>query len=427
MSILAIKGGTPVRQRPFLEYNPFGDADRKAVLEVIDSGVLSGFVGSHCDEFFGGPKVRRLETAWAEAHHVKHAVSSNSATSSLVSALAACKIGPGDEVIVTPFTMSATITAILFNHAVPVFVDVEWETFNLDPAKIEAAITPHTRAIMVVHLFGHPADMPAIMAIAKRHKLFVVEDNAQSLAATVDGRLAGTFGDIGVFSLNRHKLIQSGEGGIAVTDNDELALRLQLVRNHGENAATSFGLTDLSHTIGHNMRMTELEAAVAYEQFIRKDELIGGIVEMATLLDRELGRLPGLAPVTIRPNCTHTRMHHTLIYDETVTGVPRDLLVKALNAEGIPLWGGYLRPQYLLPALQQQAVFGPTGCPLRCPHYKGQLQEWKEGLCPTAERLHQVMINHDLHRPPNTMADMADIIAAFHKVAENMDELRSLV
>jgi dTDP-4-amino-4,6-dideoxygalactose transaminase len=423
MSVLAINGGKPIRTKPFREYNPFGRSDREAVIRVIDSGCLSGFAGAYGDEFYGGPNVRRLEQAWAEAYGAKHVVSSNSATSSLYSALAALQIGPGDEVIVTPFTMSATITAIVFNHAVPVFVDVESDTFNLDPDKIEAAITPRTRAIMVVHLFGHPADMPAIMNIARRHRIRVVEDNAQSIDAKVGGRLAGTFGDIGVFSLNRHKLIQSGEGGIALTDDDELAIRLRLVRNHGENAAEEFGLRNASHVIGFNFRMTELDAAVAYEQFIKRERTIANVVAMAELLDDELKGLPGIEPVAIRQGFTHTRMHHTLLYDVGTTGVDRDLFVRAVQAEGIPIWAGYVTPQYMQPFLQQKNVFGITGCPLRCPHYEGTLQDFGPGLCPVAEELHAKMINSDLHRPPNTADDMRDIAAAFRKVCENIQEL----
>jgi perosamine synthetase len=423
MSVLAINGGKPIRTRPFQPYNPFGEAERRAVLEVIDSGQLSGFVGSYCDEFYGGPRVRRLETVWAEAYRVKHAVSANSATSSLYSALAALQVGPGDEVIVTPFTMSATITSIIFNHAVPVFVDVESDTFNLDPAKIEAAITPRTRAIMVVHLFGHPAAMPSIMDIARRHGISVIEDNAQSIDAKIGGKFAGTFGDIGVFSLNRHKLIQSGEGGLALTDDDELATRMRLVRNHGENAAEGFGLGRSSHIVGLNFRMTELDAAVAYEQFVKRDQIIGVITAMAAYLDEALKDLPGLQPVAVRQGFTHTRMHHTLLFDTELAGVERDPFVRAVQAEGIPVWGGYVTPQYMQPFLQQKNVFGATGCPLRCPHYAGTLQDYAAGLCPVAEELHATMINHDLHRPPNTVEDMRDVVAAFRKVYEHRSEL----
>jgi dTDP-4-amino-4,6-dideoxygalactose transaminase len=276
---------------------------------------------------------------------------------------------------------------------------------------------------MVVHLFGHPADMPSIMDIAHRHGISVIEDNAQSIDAKIGGTLAGTFGDIGVFSLNRHKLIQSGEGGLALTNDDELATRMRLVRNHGENAAEGFGLGRSSHIIGFNFRMTELDAAVAYEQFVKRDQVIKVITAMATYLDEALNDLPGLQPVAVRQGFTHTRMHHTLLFDTELAGVERDPFVRAVQAEGIPVWGGYVTPQYMQPFLQQKNVFGATGCPLRCPHYAGTLQDYAAGLCPVAEELHAKMINHDLHRPPNTVEDMRDVVAAFHKVYEHRREL----
>lgn len=424
MSVLAINGGAPVRDRPFVEYNPFGAADKDALNRVIDRGLLSGFVGSDCDDFYGGPEVRNLECMVREAFGVRHAVTMNSATSCLIAAIAALEIEPGDEVIVPPFTMSATVAAILFNSGVPVFVDVETHSFNLDPQNIEAAISPRTRAIMVVHLFGHPARMTEIMTIAEKHGLAVIEDNAQSMGATINGAYAGAIGDIGIFSLNRHKLIQTGEGGFCVTDDDNLALRLQLIRNHGENAAASKGAARPGRIIGYNFRMTELEAAVACVQFGAREQVQGQIIEMAGYLDEHIAGHPGIRPVRPSPGFTHTYMHHTLLFDEAEAGVPRDRFVKAIQAEGIPVWGGYVSPLYLLPTFQEaqydNAGSGPAWFQtLR----QGRRQDYDRGLCPQAEHLHSIMINHDLHRPPNTLNDMKDIVAAFAKVSEHRNEI----
>lgn len=423
--MLAINGGNPVRKRPFSEYNPFGAADKEAVARVIDRGLLSGFVGSKCDDFYGGPEVRALEQSWSDAFGVRHAVAMNSATSALIAALTAIEIEPGDEVIVTPFTMSATVTAILLNQAVPVFADVEMATFNLDPASIEAAITPRTRAILVVHLFGQPADMTSIMAIAGRHGLQVIEDNAQSMGATVAGRFAGTFGAIGIFSLNRHKLIQTGEGGVCVTDDPDLALRLQLIRNHGENAAEGFGIARPGRLLGYNFRMTELEAAVANVQFAARDTVLKNIREMARYLEDNIAGLPGLRPAPLRDDSTHVYLHHTLLYDEGETSVSRNDFVAAVNAEGVPIWGGYIEPLYMLPVFRdaQEAndESGPGWLRTLRQHRR---QAYQRGLCPNTERLHAIMINHDLHRPPNTLDDMADVVAAFQKVTTHLDELR---
>jgi dTDP-4-amino-4,6-dideoxygalactose transaminase len=425
VSELAINGGPPVRTRPFREYNPFGPADKDAVARVIDRGLLSGFVGSRCDDFYGGPEVRALERAWCDAFGVSNAVAMNSATSALIAAVAALEIEPGEEVIVTPFTMSATVAAVLFNEAIPIFVDVETESFNLDPAAIEAAITPRTRAILVVHLFGQPADMTRIMEVANRYDLPVIEDNAQSMGATVAGRYAGTFGAIGIFSLNRHKLIQTGEGGICVTDDPDLALRLQLIRNHGENAAQGFGILRPGRLLGYNFRMTELEAAVANVQFAARADVLNRICEMARYLDDNIAGLPGLRAAPVRADATHVYMHHTLLYDESETGVSRNDFVAAVKAEGVPVWGGYIEPLYMLPVFREAQSGNDDAGPgwLRTLR-RNRRQIYVRGLCPNAESLHAAMINHDLHRPPNTLEDMADIVAAFRKVSRHIDELR---
>ncbi|MCB0335975.1 MAG: aminotransferase class I/II-fold pyridoxal phosphate-dependent enzyme, partial [Bdellovibrionales bacterium] len=173
---LAIFGGTPVTTKNFLVYNTIGDDEKRAVMEVLDSGNLSCFVANGSDAFYGGPKVRQLERAWAQFFGVKHAVSMNSATSGLYAAVAACSIGPGDEVILSPLTMCATGTAILLNGATPVFCDVDPLTMNMDPNRIEDCVTSKTKAIFVVHLGGHPCDMDPIIGIARKYQLRVLGD-----------------------------------------------------------------------------------------------------------------------------------------------------------------------------------------------------------------------------------------------------------
>ena len=283
-SELAIFGGKPVREKPFLPYNTIGEEEKKAVMEVLDSGVLSNFYGSYDPRFYGGERVKKLEREWEEYFNIKYAVSVNSATSGLYTAVGAIGVEPGDEVIVTPYTMSASASAVLVYGAIPVFVDIEEDTFCLDPKKIKEAITPRTKAIIVVHLFGHPAKMDEILEIAKENDLKVIEDAAQAPGALYKGRHAGTIGDIGVFSLNCHKTIQSGEGGIIVTNNEEIAGRCQLIRNHGENVVKPLGITNLSNMLGWNYRMTEMEAAVASEQLKKLKSLNEVRIELANYL-----------------------------------------------------------------------------------------------------------------------------------------------
>ena len=242
---LAIEGGTPVRRRPFPTYNTIGDEERRAVLAVLDSGVLSQFVGAWGPDFLGGPRVRALEAAWADYFGARHAVSVNSATSGLYAAVGAAGVGPGDEVIVSPYTMSASATAAVVYGAVPVFADIDPETFCLDPQSVRACITERTRAIIGVDLFGHPADWAGIRAATGSRPIVLIEDSAQAPGAKSGDRFAGTLADIGVFSLNYHKTIHSGEGGVAVTDDDCLADRLQLIRNHGEAVVKAKGDDDI--------------------------------------------------------------------------------------------------------------------------------------------------------------------------------------
>ncbi|MBT6230762.1 MAG: DegT/DnrJ/EryC1/StrS family aminotransferase, partial [Candidatus Scalindua sp.] len=235
---LAINGGKPVRVKPWLDNFTTSEEEKQAVLRVMDSGYLSLFEGSHTPDapfsFKGGPEVQALENEWSDYYDVKHSVSVNSATSGLYAAIGALEIGYGDEVIVSPYTMSACAIAPLIYGAIPVFADVELESGSLDPKSISERVTPRTKAILVVHQFGIPADMDAIMAIAKEHGLKVIEDCAQAHGAKYKDRYVGTIGDIGVFSLNVNKTIQTGEGGVCITNDDDLAYRLQLIRNHGE-------------------------------------------------------------------------------------------------------------------------------------------------------------------------------------------------
>src|SRR5215831_11497491 len=226
MPQLAIKGGKPVRTQLFPAYNPIGKEEKDAVQKVLDSGNLSQFLGAWGSDFLGGPTVRKFEEAWCKAIDVSYAVSVNSNTSGLFAAMGAIGIQPGDEVIVSPYSMSASAIAPILYGGVPVFADIDPDSFCLDPRSIESRITDHTRAILIVHIFGRAADMDAIMKIAKEHNLMVVEDCAQAPMGKYKGKYVGTMGDIGVFSLNYHKHIHTGEGGMIVTHRADLAERL---------------------------------------------------------------------------------------------------------------------------------------------------------------------------------------------------------
>ena len=198
MSKCAILGGKPVREAAIPWTSTMGSEELDAVTEVMKSGVLSAFLANSGEKFCGGPYVKKLEEMFCRRFHARYAITVNSATTALYTAVAACNIGPGDEVLVAPYTMVASASAILMNGAVPVFVDIDPDTYTLDPSLIERWITPHTKAILTVNIFGLPSDVPKIMEIARKHNLYVIEDNAQSPGATVNGKEAGTMADIGV-------------------------------------------------------------------------------------------------------------------------------------------------------------------------------------------------------------------------------------
>ncbi|MEA2091818.1 MAG: aminotransferase class I/II-fold pyridoxal phosphate-dependent enzyme, partial [Campylobacterota bacterium] len=197
MMKLAINGGKKLRSEPFPASNTIDEKEEEAVLRVLRSGKLSSYLGTWHDDFYGGSEVRSLEKEWAQYFGVKHAISVNSATSGLYAAVGAIGIKPGDEVIVSPYTMSASATAILLYGGIPVFADVESEYFCIDPKSVEEKITPKTKAIMAIDIFGQACDFKALKQIAQKYKLKIIEDAAQAPYAKLDGKFAGTFGDVG--------------------------------------------------------------------------------------------------------------------------------------------------------------------------------------------------------------------------------------
>ncbi|NLT23686.1 MAG: DegT/DnrJ/EryC1/StrS family aminotransferase [Syntrophorhabdus sp.] len=425
MSKLALFGGNKAVAGPFEPYRSIGAEEVEAARQVVETGVLSRFLGSWDPDFYGGDKVRDFEEAWATYFSVKYAVTVNSATSGLVAAVGAIGIEPGDEVIVSPWTMSATATAILVWNAIPVFADIEDQTYNLDPASIEKNITPYTKAILVTDIFGHPANLDAIMSIAQKHDLRVIEDCAQAPGALYHGRYAGTIADVGVFSLNYHKHIHTGEGGLCVTDNEHISERLQLIRNHAEAVAGEKGVLDLSNLIGFNFRMTEVEAAIGIEQLKKLGKLTRRRIEVADRLTGGLANLAGLRPPVVKPRCSHVYYVYPLLYNPDVTGVAREHVHKALVAEGVPIADRYVNI-HLLPVYQQRIAYGKKGFPWTSDIYKGNVT-YEKGICPIAETL-QDKKHMGIGMCINAYSDddVDHIVEAFHKVWERIEELSSL-
>ncbi len=430
MNKLAIHGGKPVREKLFPGHNFIGEEEKKAVMGVLDTGVLSQFIGCWHEDFFGGPKVREFEKAWSDFFGVRHSVSVNSNTSGLVAAVGAAEVGPGDEVIVSPYTMAASATAILAYGGIPVFGDIEPETFNLDPAKLREKITPRTKAIMVVHIMGHPAEMDEILKIAREHKLVVIEDAAQAPGAYYKGRMVGGLGDMTIFSLNYHKHIHTGEGGVVTTNDDYYAERLQLIRNHGEAVVREKGTKNLVNTFGFNLRPTEISAAIGTAQLAKLPRLLERRIENANYLNEKLGQLPGIRPPVVKEGCKHVYYVQSFLYDAAVVGVSRDRFVDAVAAE-LPLpedrtwpliFSGFSDPLYMLPMYQEKIACGPNGFPFTA---AAEPVSYSAGLCPVTESLEKQLIGTEFMRPPCDLRDMAEVVAAFTKVYENRQELQT--
>lgn len=432
---LAINGGRPVRTKPFPANRVIGQEEKEAVMKVMDSGILSKFLGSWDREgFYGGEQVQALEKEWAEHFNAKHAIAVNSCTSGLYCAMGATGIEPGEEVIVTPYTMSASVTSAIVFNAVPVFADIDEDTFCLDPAEVEKKITPRTKAIVVVDLFGHPYDADVLNAIAKRHGIYVIEDTAQAPDAVYKGRKAGTLGDIGVYSLNYHKHIHSGEGGMIVTNDDSLAEKMQLIRNHAEAVVEGKGVTDIVNMIGFNFRLPEMESAITRCQLKKLPQLVKDRQENCDYLTDKFKQLPMFKAPVVKPDCTHSYYVYSMRYDESQTGVPRNRIVEALQKElpvtemreyeGPMIWGGYVKPLYLQPMFQQQIAYGSKGFPFKAPFYDGVV-DYSKGICPVVERMYEKeLVMHEIIHAFMSKDDMNDLYNAFEKVIEHVEELK---
>jgi dTDP-4-amino-4,6-dideoxygalactose transaminase len=409
------------------------EEEKRVVLEVLDRGRLSYFEGSHAPKapfsFWGGPKVQELEGAWSEYYGCRFAISMNSATSGLYAAVGALGLGFGDEVIVSPYTMSASAVCTLAYGAIPIFADVELETGCLDPDSVAEHITPRTRGIIVVHQFGTPAEMDRIMAMARKHGLKVIEDAAQAHGAKYKGRYVGTIGDIGVFSLNVNKTIQTGEGGVCVTNDPDLRHRLALIRNHGEAVVGAAGYDNIVNIVGFNFRLTEIHAAIAIEQLKRLDGFNRARIQYADYLATELSRHSCFFPMhygcrTCKGPCRCEPEKQSLStvygfacrYVRAEHSPERKDLVVALRAEGIRVGQGYVAPLYLQPIYQRKLAF-KYGYPFSAPENRDIRTNYFKGACPNAERLHEEeLISTDVVRLPHTMDDMRQIIEAVDKV-----------
>ncbi len=403
---LAILGGTPLRTRPFTAWPIFGEPEEARLLGALRSGKWGKLQG---------PEVAEFEQRFSALHGAKHGIGVVNGTVALRLALMAAGIKAEDEVIVPPYTFLATATAVVEANAVPVFADVDLGTFNLDPRAVEAAITPRTRAIMPVHMAGQPADMDALMAIARRHDLVVIEDAAHAHAALHRQRPAGSIGHLGAFSFQSSKNLTSGEGGIVISSDDTLAEACRSIHNCGRIAG---GLWYEHHVMAGNYRLGEFQGAILNAQLDRLESQTQTRDRNGQYLAARLSRLPGIHPQKRPADCTRHSYHLFLFrIDATAFEAPRKAVLQALEAEGIPVSGGYAVPLYRQPLFLNRA-FGPY-----LPNASRTL-DYGRVRCPNCEKIcceQGAWLEQSLLLGPQ--ADMDDIAHAFEKVYEQRDAL----
>lgn len=368
----ALLGGKPARQGPFPSWPVFDAKDEDALLKVMRTG--QWYRG-------GGACVARFEAAYAERMGAKHCVATASGSTALYTSLAALGVQAGDEVILPPYTFVACANVILALNALPVFVDTDPETFQIDPAKIEPAVTDRTVAVMPVHLGGNVANLDAVLAVARRRKLAVVEDTCQSHLAEWKGRKAGTHGDAGCFSFQASKNLNAGEGGAILTDSTEVADQCYAIHNHGR-PRTGGGAYARQ---GVNFRMTEFQAGLLLSQMTRLEEQARRREENARRLSGLLGQIPGIRPARMYEGCTRNAYHlYMFRYNSAAfAGLPRAAFLKALSAEGVSASGGYT-PLNKLPFIRE--TFQSRG--FQRLFSKERLALWeKQNECPANDRL----------------------------------------
>lgn len=341
------------------------ESDIDAVVSSLRSGKLS---------WFNNTDVPALEDSWAAYVGVAHCIALNSGTAALHAAVAAVGVGPGDEVIVPALSFLASASCVLHHQAIPVFADIDPVTFTLDPAELERVVTPRTKAIIVVHLHGLPADMDPIQEFARKHGLAVIEDAAQAQGATYNGRMAGGIGDVGAFSIMAGKnLPTAGEGGLLTTNDPELRNRADTVKMFGEVIGADNEREYNAHTIGYNYRLSPILAAMARSQLAKLDQHTKEVRLGAERLAARLAELPGVLPPAVPAGRTHVYHHFRITLDPEAAGIDlpagvfRQAVQNALAAEGVPVSTWQNRPLPGQTLFQEQIGYG-KGCPWTCGH-----------------------------------------------------------
>jgi dTDP-4-amino-4,6-dideoxygalactose transaminase len=405
MSDLALFGGKPVRSRPFPAWPVFDEGEEQALLELLRSGqwwryTMGEAVQPAAASNGARSKVAEFQDRFAKSQGARFGIACSTGTAALEVALKAMVVGPGDEVIVPPYTFIATATAPMLIGATPVFCDIDLETFNMDPRRLEEAITPRTRAVVPVHFAGAAADMGAILEIAARRGLKVLEDAAHGHGGTWQGRGLGTIGAAGTFSFQASKNMTAGEGGLITTHDQELAEICESLVWVGREAGRPWYE---HHRLGWNYRLTEFQGAILIEQLKRLERQTARRLANGLYLNEQLAKIPGIHPLRIPSYATRHSFHiYVFRFDAGEFDLSRQDFLAALAAEGIPASSGYAHPLYRNPLFQEPDL------PLDYRRFTH--------LCPHAERAcaEAVWLEHRLLL--GDRADMDDIVAAIRKI-----------
>jgi dTDP-4-amino-4,6-dideoxygalactose transaminase len=411
---LAALGGSPIRSKPWPAWpiwNP--ETDEKRLLEAIRSGVWSR-----------AAMVTEFEEKWAATVGAKRCLSVVNGTNALIASLAQFGIQGGDEVLVPAYTFIGTVAPVLAMGAMPIFVDVEPDTFQMDPAKIEARITPRTKAIIPVHILGLPSDMTRIMPIARKHNLIVIEDACQAHMAEINHKQVGTLGDAGCFSFQNSKNLAIGEAGAIVSDNDAFMDRCFSYHNYGNPYGTVSGIIGIGTLIqGTKLRLTEYQAAIGLAQLTRLDQQTTLRNENAAYLKAKIEKIPGILPYRLYDDVTRAAYHlFPFRYQpEAFKGLPREQFLKALSAEGIPCSGGYT-PLNKMPYLSD--TFKSKN--YRKMYSRKQLnydRYLENNQCPANDQLCQEAVWLSQSMLLGSRADMDDIANAIEKIHGQAEQL----
>ena len=401
MSNLALLGGEPIRTNPLYEWPVWDEREENALIEVLRSG-----------KWWFGEKVEEFERLYAEFQGARYGVSCCNGTAALIIAVRALGIGYGDEVITTPMTFIATSTAIILSGGIPVYVDVEEDTLNMDLDMIEQAITPRTKAILPVHVFGRPIDMDRLMSIAKKHNLIVIEDAAHCWGGQYKDRGLGTIGDAGIFSFQFTKNMQSAEGGIVLMDDENLSNRCWSFMNCGRIKGKPWYYME---NISPNQRLTEFQAALLIAQLSRMEEQIEQRVRTHDFLWGKLQNIDGIRTLAPESEYSTRRSHHGMALryiEEEWDGLSKDRFIEAMNAEGILISSGYGFPLYKEPAFTRRENLPP-----------GDYPDYGSLFLPKSEKASK----ESLLIPQTVLLaepeEAKDIVRAVEKVYENRKDL----